>query len=105
MAGGVKFGAAPMAAIVPVNVVENNVDKAYSDILADVLERKLQGRAILNVSKGSDGLNMQEHLKTYETITKLLENGVVVVAAAGNDDVRDYHNSSRLSAYVTSISA
>jgi len=87
IAGGTTFGAAPMASIVPVNIIGGDVDKAYSDILTDVLERELQGRAILSISKGANAMNVQPHLQAYEAITNLLEHGVIIVAAAGNDSL------------------
>jgi subtilisin family serine protease len=81
-------GVAPDAKIIPVKVLENAGFGFFSDVIAGidyviglVVDRKVDGRVVINMSLGAS----VPFIPLEVVINEAIERGVIVVAAAGNE--------------------
>lgn len=99
LAGGKQYGAAPEADIVLVNRIPSTsfdmkgVEICYDAILDHYNRNRPPRGAIVNMSQGSFQdlqASVDAAIFAYHMIDKLIQAGICVVSAAGNDPVSAY---------------
>ncbi|ADV65806.1 S8 family peptidase [Deinococcus maricopensis] len=87
--GGFRYGVAPDAQLL-VGKALNKYGQGYDDQILDAIDWAAdQGAEIISLSLGSERVAGQPFSATYERVAAtLLEQGVLLVAAAGNESLR-----------------
>lgn len=89
--GGIRYGVAPDVTLL-VGKVLSDEGSGYDEWILNGIDWAVdQGASVISMSLGSPRYPNQPYSQAYETVARLLLNeGVLIVAAAGNDSYRPF---------------